>query len=112
MSISPIFRSEAKQTFFNDDITDQYEYFDIYKKNTIDSIEQLWLNVLEQGIYDFIEYWKKRENNLKEFNEIYQWFFKNKSEEIGSFNFICNSLNINKYKIYRALSKFVKENSN
>ena len=102
---------ETNITAFNNDITDHYEYFDSLKRKTLDSTEQLWFNVLEQAIYDFMEYWIKRENDLNRFNEIYQWFFKDKTEEIGSFNYICNSLNINKYIIYRALAKFIKDNT-
>jgi hypothetical protein len=95
---------------YNNDVTDYYEFVDsIRSKNSTDE-ELLWYGVLEQALYDFIDFWEKRSNNIKDFNEIYKWFFKEDNEDIGSFNFICDLLNINQIMIYKQLSKFVKEN--
>lgn len=103
---------EMEQYYYeamDDDILAKFDYEHEYgSKRNLNEYQQLWLEVLKQAIYDYCNLWPKRNQQIADFKEIYDWFFKDQTFDEGSFNYICLALDITKFQIMRPLVEYSK----
>jgi hypothetical protein len=76
----------------------------VYKKNIREGEERLILAVLESAVEDFQKYVLARNPRGKQlFQEVEEWFLDNDSEEVFSFQGICQTLGLHPEPIRKGL---------
>ena len=86
-----------------EDIILHNEYF--YRQPPSGVEQDLFRAILQQALYDFLTFLPKRDILIRQFDEIYNYFFnENNNIEIGSFNFICDILDLDKSYIRKCLT--------
>jgi hypothetical protein len=76
----------------------------VYKKNIREGEERLMLAVLESAVEDFQKYVLARNPRGKQlFQEVEEWFLDNDSDELFSFESICETLGLHPEPIRKGL---------
>lgn len=83
-----------------------YEFYGTQKRQLLEKEELLWYEVLELAIDDYKTSFL---DGLKEFRDVFDWFF-NTTNHVGSFQYICDILDINGNAILSTLIKWTKFN--
>jgi hypothetical protein len=92
-----------------EDILAKYEFEHEYSARIPPTPERrLWLEVLAQAINDYTNLWPKRNQEVANFKEIYNWFFKEHNHKEGSFDYVCDILEINKCQVMIPLVEYSK----
>ena len=97
---------------FHPEPSNRDEFYEEYKPQRVISQEfsDLWRAVLEQALWDYKEAIRVKRYD-HEFKEVFNWFFNETHDRVGSFNFVCDSLFICNTMILKSLIKYTKEHS-
>lgn len=97
---------------FHPEPSNRDEFFDEYGPRKIiqDDLSDLWEAVLGQALWDYREAIRLKRYD-HDFKEVFNWFFNDNCDELGSFRYICDTLDINNNIIIRCLVRWTKENS-
>lgn len=89
------------------DPTDYDDFLFEYKQSNENAagLDDLWLGVLSQALWDY-----KSTLNTGDFKEVFDWFFGDHQNYVGSFSYVCNVLNIQSDPILKSLIKWTRSN--
>jgi len=96
----------------NEDPSDTTEYLKNRISKQLTEEQELWLDVMTVGIWDYIDSLNTKDTTGRNlFNEVFDWVFNWAEDPIylGTFENICNHLDINPSVIRGRLIKYTKQ---
>lgn len=72
--------------------------------------QMLWYNVIVTALIDWKDLFPHRNEYIYEFKRLKRWFFTDRSESEGSFDYCCAQTHCDKYAILRAIIKWSRNN--